>query len=203
MPWNGQGFFAMARTKDFDENEVLTKAMELFWLKGYHATSMQDLVDGLGISRSSLYDTYGDKHSLFIKALENYEAVVGGKMTGIVANAPSAKAAIRGMLEFITSELITDREHKGCFLVNVAVEVASQDQEVSNIVCQNDRYVEEFFYTTIKKGQKSGEIKNKQDARGLARFIFNNIKGIRVTAKSVSDKDFFDDIIELTMSVLS
>jgi TetR/AcrR family transcriptional repressor of nem operon len=65
----------MARTKDFDENEVLKKAVDIFWLKGYSATSMQDLVDGLGISRSSLYDTYGDKHTLFMKALESYQSV--------------------------------------------------------------------------------------------------------------------------------
>ena len=63
----------MARTKDFDEDEVLTKAMNLFWLNGYNGTSMQDLVDGLGISRSSLYDTFGDKRSLFLKTLENYK----------------------------------------------------------------------------------------------------------------------------------
>ena len=107
------------------------------------------------------------------------------------------------MLEYITDELLADREHKGCFLVNVAVEVASQDKEVSNIVCENDRRVEEFFYAAIKKGLDSGEIKNKQDARALARFVFNNVKGIRVAARSTSDKAFFDDIIELTMSVLS
>ena len=68
-------FSIMARTKDFDENEVLTKAMHLFWSKGYNATSMEDLVSGLGISRSSLYDTYTDKHTLFIKALENYQQI--------------------------------------------------------------------------------------------------------------------------------
>ena len=203
LPWKGQSFSVMARTKDFDENEVMTRAMELFWLKGYNATSMQDLVDGLGISRSSLYDTYGDKHSLFIRSLENYEAIAGGKIAGIVDNAPSAKAAVRSMLEYITDELLADREHKGCFLVNVAVEVASQDKEVSNIVCENDRRVEEFFYAAIKKGLDSGEIKNKQDARALARFVFNNVKGIRVAARSTSDKAFFDDIIELTMSVLN
>jgi TetR/AcrR family transcriptional repressor of nem operon len=64
----------MARTKDFDENEVLSKAIQLFWFKGYNGTSMQDLVDGLGISRSSLYDTYSDKHTLFVKALESYQS---------------------------------------------------------------------------------------------------------------------------------
>jgi TetR/AcrR family transcriptional regulator, transcriptional repressor for nem operon len=59
-------FSIMARTKDFDEGEVLTRAMNLFWSRGYGATSMEDLVNALGISRSSLYDTYTDKHSLFI-----------------------------------------------------------------------------------------------------------------------------------------
>ena len=73
LPLNRQSFSAMARTKDFDEDEVLDKAMYLFWNQGYNGTSMQDLVDGLGISRSSLYDTFGDKHSLFIKTLENYK----------------------------------------------------------------------------------------------------------------------------------
>ena len=74
MPW-AKLFLIMARTKDFDENEVLTKAMNLFWSRGYNATSMEDLVSGLGISRSSLYDTYTDKHTLFIKALENYQQI--------------------------------------------------------------------------------------------------------------------------------
>src|ERR1700748_2100418 len=101
----------MARTKDFDENEVLMKAMNLFWYKGYNGTSMQDLVDGLGISRSSLYDTYGDKHTLFIKALESYRESVSGKMCNIVTNAVSAKEAIKQLLEMTTLDLIGDCEH--------------------------------------------------------------------------------------------
>src|ERR1700753_1582272 len=108
----------MARTKDFDEDEVLKKAVNLFWLKGYNATSMQDLVDGLGISRSSLYDTYGDKHTLFIKALEAYKAQSAGSMCGIVSNMDSAKEAIRQLFDFTTKQLLSDEQHKGCFLVN-------------------------------------------------------------------------------------
>ncbi len=81
----------MARTKDFDEQEVLKKAVCLFWNKGYNATSMQDLVDQLGISRSSLYDTYGDKHTLYLKALEEYQQTNGGKLCSIVHESASAK----------------------------------------------------------------------------------------------------------------
>jgi TetR/AcrR family transcriptional repressor of nem operon len=192
----------MARTKDFDEDEVLKKAVILFWQKGYNGTSMQDLVDGLGISRSSLYDTYGDKHTLFIKALENYKESATNKQCNIVSNTSSAKEAIRQLLELTALELIGDNQHKGCFMTNAAIEVAPHDVEVSNIVCQNDQQIENAFYQAIKKGQESGELSNKRDAMTLARFIFNTVKGIRVSAKSTTDKTIFDDIIKLAMSVL-
>src|ERR1700733_12101908 len=112
----------MARTKDFDETEVLNKAIDLFWHKGYNGTSMQDLVDGLGISRSSLYDTYGDKHALFIKALESYQATASGKLCGIINDQTPAKETIKQLLEYITSELLDDKTQKGCFMVNAEVE---------------------------------------------------------------------------------
>ena len=192
----------MARTKDFDENEVLARAVDLFWLKGYSCTSMQDLVDGLGISRSSLYDTYGDKHSLFIKALESYQNAASGKVCQIVGKAQPAKEVIKQLLELIAGELLEDRKHKGCFMVNAEVEVAPHDEEVSRMICKNDQQIEDTFYAVIKKGQDNGEITNKQDARALARFIINTVKGIRVTAKSTNDKTIFDDIIKLAISVL-
>ena len=192
----------MARTKDFDENEVLTKAIQLFWHKGYNGTSMQDLVDGLGISRSSLYDTYTDKHTLFIKALESYRNSAACRINEIINSSGSAKETVKRLLELATGDLPGDKQHKGCFMVNAEVEVAPHDKEVSDLVCRNDQQMEEAFYRVIQKGQDSGEIKNRQDARALARFIFNAVKGMRVTAKSTTEKSVFDDIIKLTISVL-
>ena len=192
----------MARTKDFDENEVLCKAIQIFWHKGYNGTSMQDLVDGLGISRSSLYDTYTDKHTLFVKALESYQDTGAGKIQEIINNSTSAKATIKQLLEFVINELLGDKQQKGCFMVNAEVEVAPHDAEINDLVCKNDQQMEDAFYLVIKKGQDSGEIKKDQDARALSRFIFNTVKGIRVTAKSTSDRTVFDDIIKLTVSAL-
>ena len=192
----------MARTKDFDENEVLTKAIQLFWHKGYNGTSMQDLVDGLGISRSSLYDTYTDKHTLFIKALESYQNSGADKIQEISENSGSAKETIKKLLEFVTDELLNDKQQKGCFMVNAEVEVAPHDTEVNSLVCKNDQQMEDVFFQVIKKGQDSGELKNQQDARALSRFIFNTVKGIRVTAKSTTDRAVFDDIIGLTVAAL-
>lgn len=192
----------MARTKDFDENEVLLKAIQLFWYKGYNGTSMQDLVDVLGISRSSLYDTYTDKHTLFLRALERYQQGGAAKIQEIIDQEHATKATIKKMLELVTSELNADNQQKGCFMVNAEVEVAPHDQEVSKMICKNDQQMEDAFYHVIKKGQDSGEISIHRDARALSRFIINSAKGMRVTAKSSSDPAVFGDIIALTLSVL-
>ncbi len=192
----------MARTKDFDENEVLTRAMELFWSRGYNATSMEDLVVGLGISRSSLYDTYTDKHSLFIKALEYYQQMGLMKIREIVNYPGSAKETVKKMIEQSTIGISDGRKRIGCFVVNAEVEVAPHDKKVSNLVCSHDQQIEEIFYQVIQKGKKNGEIKNKQDARALARFISNAVKGMQVTAKTISDKTVLNEIIGLTLSVL-
>lgn len=192
----------MARSKDFNENDVLAKAVSLFWLKGYNGTSMQDLVDALGISRSSLYDTYVDKHTLYLKALEFYRDSSGSQLYDIVAQTASAKEALEQLLRFVINGLLKDKEHKGCFMVNAEVEVAPHDAEIRDIVCKNDQQVEEAFHRAVRKGQDSGEISGKKDARALARFFLNTVKGIRVSAKSTSDRAFFDDIIKSSLSVL-
>jgi TetR/AcrR family transcriptional regulator, transcriptional repressor for nem operon len=192
----------MARTKDFDEADVLAKAIRLFWQKGYNGTSMQDLVDGLGISRSSLYDTFGDKRKLYLKALETYKQAEAANRTKVFDPSLPAKTAIRQLLDHIIIELVKDKQHKGCFLINSAVETAPNDKQVNHILCQNDQEIETALYEVIQRGQHGGEITSRRDAKALARFIFNNIIGIRVSGKLATDKSAFEDIIQLTMSVL-
>jgi TetR/AcrR family transcriptional regulator, transcriptional repressor for nem operon len=198
----GKAIFHMARTKDFDESEVLAKAIKLFWQKGYNGTSLQDLVDTLGISRSSLYDTFGDKHQLYLKALESYKQTETDKRDQILHGPVAAKEAIRRLMDLTILEMIRDKQHKGCFLINSAVETAAHDKDANTIICQNDQQLEKDFYEVIKRGQGNGEILSQQDPRALARFLFNTIVGMRVTGKSATDKAVFQDIIDLTMSVL-
>ncbi|QEM06787.1 TetR/AcrR family transcriptional regulator [Mucilaginibacter rubeus] len=192
----------MARSKDFDEAEVLSKAVCIFWHKGYNGTSMQDLVDGLGISRSSLYDTFGDKHALYIKALDSYQKAGGNQMCDIINNSASAKEAIQKLLELTMRDLLNDEQRKGCFMVNAEIELAPHDVEVKNVVCRNEQQFEDAILQAIKKGQASGEVRNSQDSLALARFIMNAVRGMQVSAKATADKAFFDDIIKTTLSVL-
>src|SRR6476619_2099117 len=94
-----KGGDSMARNKEYDENEVLRKAMELFWKQGYEKTTMQDLVTHMGIHRRSMYDTFGDKHMLFMKALERYSEIIETKIETQVKTLDSVKQAIRRLFE--------------------------------------------------------------------------------------------------------
>lgn len=192
----------MARTKDFDEDEVLDKAIALFWHKGYNGTSMQDLIDSLGISRSSLYDTYTDKHTLYVKALERYQQAGNARLRAMINDHGPAKETVKKLLALAVGDLASDQQQKGCFMVNAEVEVAPHDRQISQLICKNDQQMEDLFFQVIKKGQDSGEIGNGRDARALARFIFNNVKGMRVTARTTADRAIFEDIMKLTVAAL-
>ncbi len=163
---------------------------------------MQDLVETLGISRSSLYDTFGDKHQLYLKALQSYKQAEAAKRDQILNGSLPAKVAIQQLMDMTIAEMIRDKQHKGCFLINSAVETAPHDKETNAIICQNEQQLENSFYEVIKKGQSSGEISGKQDPRALARLLLNTIVGLRVTGKSATDKAVFDDIVNLIMSML-
>ncbi|MFD2937593.1 TetR/AcrR family transcriptional regulator [Spirosoma flavum] len=192
----------MARTKDFDEQAVLQRAVCLFWEKGYNGTSMQALVDGLGISRSSLYDTFGDKYQLYLKALETYKQQYGSQLCRLTGEAASAKASIQKLLDMVVTDLLSDEQRKGCFMVNAGVELASYDPQVSKLVSETEQQLEEAFIRIIDQGQEKGEIGKEKNAQALARFLNNTIKGMQVSVKSINDRRFFDDIIRTTLLVL-
>ncbi|MEH7514388.1 TetR/AcrR family transcriptional regulator [Gottfriedia acidiceleris] len=190
----------MARHKEYDEKEVLQKAMELFRYQGYEKTSLQDLVSHMGIHRRSLYDTFGDKHSLFIKALELYDNNMKKKLNLQVKNSLSAKDAIRGMLESVISQ---DNEKSiGCLTVNTAIELALHDQEVAEKVEQNFAKTEEIIHELLVRGQNTGEISNNHDIEKLSQFIHNSFVGLRVLTKTTNDKNKLKNIVDMTLSIL-
>lgn len=188
----------MARTKEFEEEIILDKAINLFRDKGFNATSAQDLVEGLGISRSSMYDTFGDKRSLFIKALNCYRERSSAEMTRMIEESDNIEKALKQ----IFAHVINKTENNGCFMVNTAVELAAHDKEIGEIVSQGKQVLEDSLYAAVKKGQRLGQISTTHPARTLARFLQNTILGLRVNTKSMNDKKAMDDIINITLSTL-
>jgi TetR/AcrR family transcriptional repressor of nem operon len=192
----------MARSKDFDEDETLDKAVQLFWYKGYNATSAQDLVDGLGINRSSLYNTFGDKKQLFLKSLARYREQTTGAMLTFIAASTDAEQTLRGILEFAAQESVTDVLPRGCFMVNSAVEVAPHDADMLQAVSDNRKAVEDALCTLAAQGQASGQFSGAQRPQSIARFIYNTISGIRVAGRSGTSAETFEDIIQVTLRAL-
>lgn len=193
----------MARTKEFKEDEVLDKAIEIFWHKGYNGTSAQDLVMHLGLSRSSLYDTFGDKQKLFAQSLRRYQKNAQDQIIELFDKSENIKETLRDIFKQAVIESLDDRITKGCFMVNSSVELAMHDEEIAKIVKNNSQKMEEVFTNAVKKGQDLGQISKANDARVLARFIFNNYSGIRVLARTGErDKQVYDDIIKALFSVL-
>jgi TetR/AcrR family transcriptional repressor of nem operon len=197
-----QRFFLMARTKEFNEQDVLNKALNLFWEKGYNGTSAQDLVDGLGISRSSLYDTYGDKYQLFKKSLLQYRKKFAGAMIEMIESSIDFEKTINEVFNYVVQESLQEKFSKGCFMVNSSIELAPHNSEIAEIINSNMQDIEDALTLLMKKGQEAGQFSEKHSPRTLARFIFNTISGLRVASKSGADKKVFDDIVGVTISTL-
>lgn len=190
------------RTKDFDENEILKKAIFIFWEKGYHATSLHDLIEGLGIGRSSIYHAFGDKHSLFVKALEHYQQEGTARIEATLNDASSVKAGVRKLLRLGVVDTLGSECPSGCFKVNTEVELAAHDELIKNILREDEKLIEKVLIKAIKKGQKEGEINASKEAETLAHFLCNTITGLRVYSKIRSDRAFFEGVIETALSVL-
>jgi TetR/AcrR family transcriptional repressor of nem operon len=194
----------MPKPKVFNVEDALDKAIELFWHKGYNGTSAQDLVAHLGISRSSIYDTFVDKRTLFVLALERYQKQSLLKLIDLFDAADSIKDAFKKIFEQAVSESLEDeRFTKGCFVVNTSIELALHDKEIAKIVNESRQLTEELFLSAIRRGQNQGEISKLNDARELARFLYNNYLGIRVLARSaITDRQVFDDVVKVISGIM-
>lgn len=193
----------MARTKNFNKEEILDKAVELFWTKGYNATSANDLVENLGLSRSSLYDTYGDKRTLFVTALKRYRSEIVNKMLLLVENSTDIKKTIKEIFGLAIEQDIHSKISKGCFMVNSAIELSTSDEEIAAIVLANQNDIVAAFEIAISKGQNLGQITANFNANHLANFLYNSISGIRVAIKYNKNLDTINDVVKVNLAILN
>jgi TetR/AcrR family transcriptional regulator, transcriptional repressor for nem operon len=192
----------VSRTKEFDPDVALRRAMELFWLKGYEATSISDLVEHLGIGRASIYATFGDKHALYMKALDRY-IENGTGFVGLPSQLGPALPAVRELVERYARESAEDKLHQGCFVVNSAVELAPHDEAVARRVETNWDLIETALSSALTRAKAQGELSADADPRALARFLLTVMQGMRVIGKGCEDPARLRDTARLALSVLS
>lgn len=190
----------MARSKEFDENAVLDKAMKLFWEQGYSNTSMNDLVERMGIHRRSLYDTFIDKRTLYLKALDRFGERTSARWNAGIKGAGTAEQALR----FVFDVIIQGEEDAppGCMFVNSAVELATADGVVDAKATEGFDRAEEVLADIVARGQENGEFANTGDPKALAEYLHNVLTGLRVMVRTSATKEKLYRIAEQSLRIL-
>ncbi|MEN8145467.1 MAG: TetR/AcrR family transcriptional regulator [Gemmatimonadota bacterium] len=192
----------MPREKEFEPDVALADAMDLFWEQGYEATSVQDLVDRMGINRFSMYDTFGNKHDLFIKALERYRKETTSGPIGELKNSPEGLNAIRDYFSTMVDHLSGPGGKKSCLMVNSLAEKAACDDEISTCVMENVTCLENAFRRAIERAQALGEIKSDRSPDRLAEFLVTNAFGISVLGKGPINRSRLESTVDTVMEAL-
>jgi TetR/AcrR family transcriptional regulator, transcriptional repressor for nem operon len=193
----------MPRNKAFQEEDALQKAMQVFWKKGYNATSMEDLVTAMGINRASLYDTFGDKKQLYLAALRQFQSESNRNNTTLMSRfSASPKAQLTAIMNHQLEQSLQDAEHKGCMIANATAEMALLDADVCQFVTQNKCAVEALFERLIGEGQAQGEYYTHITPQYGAAFLLNFLNGMRVVSKTQPDAATMRESLVLALGVL-
>lgn len=190
----------MARTKEFEPLEALDAAMELFWRKGYEAASMRELLDAMGIGRGSFYGTFGDKHALFLSALDRFQEVRTSWVEEVLRG--DGLEGIEEVFRRSLDGLFQFQPRRGCLLANSAVELAPHDPDVAARISDYIRRTEDAFEGALERAKDRGEIRSESDPRALARFLVNTLHGLRVLARAGADRETLEDTVRVALGAL-
>ena len=193
MPWE----------KSFNEDDAIAKAMNVFWEKGYEPASIADLIAGTGITRGSLYNAFGGKEQLFIKALLKYDQDNRRALLAELEAMDDPKRAIAAVFDGIVAETLADTEKKGCFIVNTASELTTHGEEVNRIIHNGIREFEAFFRRSIEVAQARGDILQSVDSQATAKALLAMVVAIRVLGRGVFDKSALTTIADQALRLIN
>jgi len=192
----------MARTKEFDPDAALRRALDLFWERGYEATSMADLVAHLGIARASIYGTFGGKRELYLKALERYLQDTDPKIAEALSQPGPVLPAVRALIERYAEESGRDRPRRGCLVVNTAVELAARDPDAARLVESSWAFLEASLTSALTRARAQGELPPGRDPRSLARLLLVLFQGMRVLGRAPADDGRLRDAAREALALL-
>ncbi|MGZ7151317.1 TetR/AcrR family transcriptional regulator [Bacillus sp. BC08] len=192
----------MARLREFDEEKALDAAMQLFWEKGYAATSLSDLTAKMEIQKPSLYSAFGDKEGLFEAALRRYTNLHAANIRTKLQNEQSVKEAIRTFFENMVEEEYKKDFSKGCFCINTMVELAPHNEKFEVLTREHQMYLTVIFQELITKGIQLGELQNDLNAKALAQTLVTSLIGLTVLMKSRPERSVIDNSVSIIVSLL-
>ena len=191
----------MARPKAFNRDDALAAAMEVFWRTGYERASLDVLLKAMGISKQSLYDTFGDKRGLYLKALSHYRELTLTSMRTLFASVGSTRDGFSRLLLGLSAE--SEEQHaRGCLLLSANLERGTSDAEIARFLRENQAAVEKIFANAIAQGQSRRELSSTLDPQSLARFFAVTIQGMRAMARLKSDRRALRQVARVALAAL-
>lgn len=196
----------MGRPREFDRGEALLKAVDVFWEKGYEATSIQDLVDRMGIHRASLYDTYGNKHELFTEAMSRYTVLERQAAFAPLAAEGPVKDVLSAFFESIV-ERISQPDDRGCLMIKAAMSTGSSNGSSNGTsgrqVTEHFKMVDSAMLSCLARGKERGDIRPDTDIDSLAKYLRSALEGLFVSAATGMKRESLLDIVRWTVSTVS
>ena len=193
----------MARPVEFDENKVLTNAMEQFWREGYEASSVQKLLDCTGINRGTLYNSFGDKDTFFKSCVDQYNTVVDKQITASLKNLKLGSwDAIEAYFEETVLNVKNKHRSMGCLLVNSVCESINYDKEMRKVVRGSLAVIRKALLARLKQAYKSGKVKKGVSAEFAAEVLMNSLYGIRVSSRDGKTPKQLKELIKFNVSSL-
>ena len=192
----------VGRPREFDLDEAVRRAMQVFWDRGYHDTSLPDLLAGMKLSKGSFYKAFGDKHSLFIEAFRRYLDGIHAQVEQLFKELPPS-AAIRQWVELTQGFGKEPGLRKGCMGCNTTVELAPHDPEIQRVIRSHWKRSEETLTKAISRGQAEGGFRTDIPASSLARFLLMSAAGAAACSKASIPSFDEDDLTEVILSSLT
>ncbi len=192
----------MGRPREFNTTEALDKATHVFWVKGYDATSLNDLIEAMGISKSSFYETFSSKQDLYHSSIDRYGETTQQELILILESDIPGREAIAQVFLNTANRFINNAIPMGCFLSNSAAELAPDNVKTKDKISGYFHRAEEAFTNAVKRGQKEGTISNDKDATALGRFFVSSMNGLQVVGKTNQDAQAIKDIVSIIIKAL-
>ena len=192
----------MPRPKEFNPDDVIEKAMQVFWHRGYEATSMEDLLTAMDLNRGSLYDTFGDKRQLFLKVIDRYCTTFASSKFSLLDQPGPALPTLRRFISGMIEGGLADPQRRGCLIANTVMELSPHEKEIAGTVSQALKMVEDTFFKVLARAKQQGELKDEKDPRALARFLTTMMQGTIVMIKAGASADVVNQTAETALSIL-
>jgi len=193
----------MPKTKSFDKEKVLEAAANIFKQKGYNGTSIDDVLVATGLSRSSLYDSFQDKHTLYLQSLEYYKTSNDEKLEVLDGKKLNGLQKIETLFKEVVNHLVNNPDDNGCLMVNAAAEMSKQCCKTSQVVCNNKDEVQDFLTEWLSDAQEKKILTLSKSPKVYSQFLYNTLCGLRVMSQSGASKAELSNIVKITLDSLN